>query len=77
MTEGKFPSRLKLADILGLFKSGDRTVASNYRLTALTSHIPKTMERVLRGDLVNHMDENDLWDKRQHGSRGGHSTLKQ
>ena len=23
------------------------------------------------------MDENDLWDKRQHGSRGGHSTLKQ
>ena len=75
--EGRFPKKLKVAYILGLFKSGDKTLASNYRPIALTSHLSKTMERVLRGDLVEYFDSNNHWDKRQHGSRGGHSTLTQ
>ena len=35
------------------------------------------MERVLRKDIVDFLTFNSLWDKRQHGLRGGHSTLSQ
>ena len=77
MKEGNFPKRLKVAYVLGLFKSGDKAMASNYRPIALTSHLSKTMERILRMDIVKYFDENNLWDSRQHGSRGGHSTLTQ
>ena len=71
MKDGKFPKKLKLAYILGLFKSGDKSLAENYRPIAMTSHLSKTMERVLRGDIVLYMEVNGLWDQRQHGSRGG------
>ena len=77
MKDGRFPEKLKLAYILGLFKSGDKSLAENYRPIAMTSHLSKTMERVLRGDIVWYMEVNGLWDRRQHGSRGVHSTLTQ
>ena len=74
---GQFPSILKNAIIVGIFKSGDKKEAKNYQPIALTSHLSKIMERVVRVDLVNCMDFYQLWDKRQHGSRRGRSTLSQ
>ena len=35
------------------------------------------MERVVRLDLVEYMNINNLWDQRQHGSQSGRSTLSQ
>ena len=75
--EGVFPSILKHALTTGIFKSGDRAQAKNYRPIALTSHFPKVMERVVRLDIVEYLNINDLWDKKQHGSRAGRSTLSQ
>ena len=75
--EGNFASNLKHAIITGIFKSGDRAMAKNYRPIALTSHISKVMERIVRMDIVNYLDFNNLWDIRQHGSRAGRSTLSQ
>ena len=77
LMEGKFPRNLKHAIITGIFKSGDRAMAKNYRPIALTSHISKVMERIIRMDIVEYLDYNNLWDKRQHGSRAGRSTLSQ
>ena len=77
MNEGQFPKILKETFINGIFKGGDKSIPSNYRPIALTSHLSKTMERVLRKDIVDFLTFNSLWDKRQHGSRGGHSTLSQ
>ena len=77
MDEGLFPKILKETFINGIFKGGEKSKPSNYRPIALTSHLSKTMERVLRQDIVDFLTNNTLWDKRQHGSRGGHSTLSQ
>ena len=74
---GKFPSLLKNAIIIGIFKGGDKSEPCNYRPIALTSHLSKLMERVVRKELVDFLDTNGLWDRRQHGSRSGHSTLSQ
>ena len=51
--------------------------AANYRPIALTSHLSKIMERVVRKDIVDYLTSNKLMDPRQHGSRAGHSTLSQ
>ena len=74
---GTFPEVLKDTFIMGIFKAGDKTEASNYRPIALTSHLSKILERVIRKDIVNHLTIHELWDTRQHGSRAGHSTLSQ
>jgi hypothetical protein len=42
---------------------------------ALTSHLIKVFERVLRIGLVNHMDNLNIIPNDQHGSRGMRSTL--
>ena len=45
---GVIDSSLKKAAIVPVFKSGDRTVPSNYRPISLTSVIIKVFERVIR-----------------------------
>ena len=44
---------------------------------SLTSHLVKTMERLVRKALVSHLERNKLMDDTQHGSRSGRSTLSQ
>ena len=77
VNKGNFPSILKETFIMGIQKGGDKTEAVNYRPIALTSHISKILERVIRRDIVDFLTAHELWDSRQHGSRQGHSTVSQ
>eukprot|EP00111_Clytia_hemisphaerica_P014640 TCONS_00043147-protein len=54
-----------------------RSLASNYRPVALTSHVIKIFEKLLRAHIVKHMDENNLFNPNQHGFRSGRSCLSQ
>ena len=74
---GEIPASLKSAYIKGIYKGGAKTKPANYRPISLTSHVIKTMERVMRKALVAFMDFYHLMDQRQHGSRAGRSTLSQ
>ena len=49
----------------------------NYRPVALTSHLIKVFERVLRKGLVTHIERLGLLPDGQHGSRAMRSTLTQ
>ena len=60
MDAGSFPSILKETYIMGIFKGGDRSAPKNYRLIALTSHLSKILERVIKLDLVEYMTEYSL-----------------
>ena len=51
--------------------------SENYRPVALTSHLIKVLERVLRRVLVKHIEDNDIIPAGQHGSRTSRSTLTQ
>ena len=75
--EGIVPSYYKSSFICPLYKKGSRALASNYRPVSLTSHIIKIFERVLRKQIVHHLESNNLLCSQQHGFRSGHSCLTQ
>ena len=77
MDTGTIPAELLLVLICPIHKGGSRSVPKNYRPVALTSHLIKVFERVLRKALVKHLDKNDLLPTGQHGSRALRSTLTQ
>ena len=71
------PISMREAFISPNFKGGDRGRPASYRPIALTSHISKIMERVVRAQLVEYLESTGLLDSTQHGSRPGRSTLSQ
>ena len=74
---GEIPKRLKRSLIIPIHKGGSQGVPSNYRPISLTSHIMKSIERVIRKKLVNFLELFNKLDPRQHGSRARRSTLSQ
>ena len=65
------------AIITPLHKGGPKCYAKNYRPVALTNHMYKIFERVLKKEIVQYLEENDLLNVIQHGFRTGRSTTKQ
>ena len=77
LSTGEIPNILKTANIVPIHKGGSRGEAKNYRPVALTSHIIKIFEKVLRNHIVSHMEENNMLNPGQHGFRAGRSCLSQ
>ena len=71
------PDCYKTSLIAPIYKKGSRSIASNYRPVSLTSHIIKIYERVLRKQMIRHLDNNNLLCDNQHGFRAGRSCLTQ
>jgi hypothetical protein len=77
MDSGSIPPDLLLVLVSPVHKGGTRGVAKNYRPVALTSHIVKVFERVVRKSLVSHLENNGFLPNGQHGFRSMRSTLTQ
>ena len=77
LDETDVPLILRLALIAPIYKGGDRSSPAEYRPIALTSHLCKIIEKVIRRYLVKHLEDAGLIDDAQHGSRPGRSTLSQ
>ena len=77
LDKGSIPSDLLLVLICPVHKGGSRGVPKNYRPVALTSHIVKVFERVVRKSLVDHLEKNGYFPDGQHGFRALRSTLTQ
>ena len=77
LTTGEIPSILKSSFIIPIHKGGSLSDPANFRPISLTSHIEKTMERVMRQNLVNFLEFHKKLDPRQHGSRAQRSALSQ
>ena len=75
--EGVVPSICKHALIIPVHKGKSRSLPQNYRPIALTSHLVKVFEKVVRHNLVRFMDQHELFNHSQHGFRGGRSCLSQ
>ena len=73
--EGHFPMNLKNVYMAEVYESGQMKKLPIIVQFLLTNHISKILERVVRKDIIKYMDDNDMSDKRQHGSRKGGSTL--
>ena len=74
---GTIPQILKSAIIIPIYKSGSYGEPSNYRPVALTSHLTKVFEKVIRTAIIKHLEVNNLFNPGQHGFRSGRSCLTQ
>ena len=74
---GQVPQLLKTAHIIPVYKGGCRGTPKNYRPVALTSHLIKIFEKVIRKKIVTYMETYQLFNPSQHGFRSGRSCLSQ
>ena len=74
---GDQPDEPILAVITPLHKGGPKCYAVNYRPVALTNHLTKIFERVLKKAITGYLEENGLMNPTQHGFRSGRSTMTQ
>ena len=75
--QGSVPVEWKMANIMPLFKKGDRGSPVNYRPVSLTSVCSKVMEHIVHGHIINHLDGHGLLSDSQHGFRKRRSTETQ
>ena len=77
MSTSYIPERLKINLITPNHKGGSKATPANYRPVALTSHLIKIYEKVLRNKITAFLDGNNLMNNNQHGFRKGRSCLTQ
>ena len=71
---GIFPSKLKKAKIVPIFKSGDQCDPDNYRPISLLSVFNRIFERVMYSRLICFIDKHKILSPAQYGFRKNHST---
>ena len=74
LSEGVFPSELKLANVIPLYKSDDAFVFNNYRPVSLLCVISKVFERIMHNRLIDSLETYAILNKSQFGFRKMHST---
>ena len=74
---GYIAKQFKSQIITPIHKKASKAEPANYRPIALTSHIIKVFERIVRNQLVAHLEGNKLLCKSQHGFRKHRSCLTQ
>ena len=74
---GYIAKQFKTQIITPVHKKDSKAEAANYRPIALTSHVIKIFERVIRNHIVSHLESNNLICSNQHGFRKHRSCLTQ
>ena len=72
---GVFPSELKIAKVIPLYKSGNSNCMSNYRPISILPTISKIFEKLLHKRIYNFLEDNNIIYDYQFGFRQGHSTI--
>ena len=75
LSHGVIPKSWKRAAIIPVYKSGDKTIPSNYRPISLTSVICNVLERIIRKQVFSFLDQKSCLNSTQHGFRPGRSCL--
>ena len=65
------------ANIIPVFKKGDRSKPSNYQPISLMSICCKIMEHIIFSFIMNHSNNNNIISPCQHGFRPGHLCITQ
>ena len=77
LDSGIVPSDWKTANVVPIFKKGDRHTPSNYRPVSLTCVSSKILEHIVFHSIMNHVDLNSILVAFQHGFRALHSCETQ
>ena len=60
LDQGNVPDDWKKANIVPVFKKGERHVASNYRPVSLTSIACKLLEHIVHSSIMDHFDRHHI-----------------
>ena len=74
LLEGVFPSELKVANMLPLYKAADDMLFNNYRPVSLLSVLSKVFEQIMYNHLISFLENDKILLKNQFGFRKQHST---
>ena len=65
---GDIPDSLKITWVTPIWKGKCKDDPADYRPISITNHIMKVVERVVRRQLVDHLDMLGILDHQQHGA---------
>ena len=71
---GTYPDAFKTAEVIAVYKSGDKFTCSNFRPISLISPFSKIFEKCIYKQLYHYFTSRDILYKHQHGFRKNHST---
>ena len=74
ITTGVHPDRLKLVNVIPIFKKGSRLLVSNYRPISLLSNLNKIFEKIMYKRIYGFIERNSSLYSHQFGFRAKHST---
>ena len=74
LSEGIFPTELKLANVITLYKADDAFLFNNYRPVSLLCVISKVFEKVMYNRLIDFLEFFAILNNSQFGFRKMHST---
>ena len=77
LNQGIVPPDWKTANIVPLFKKGDKSNPANYRPISLTSLTCKILEHVVFSNFMTHFEKYNILDNAQHGFRKNRSCVSQ
>ena len=72
--KGIFPNCLKVAEVIPVFKNGDRDKPTNYRPISLLSQFDKVIEKMIFTRIYSYLEKNKLLSNKQFGFRPNSST---
>ena len=72
---GIFPSEMKIAKVIPLFKNGNKSDFSNYRPISLLSQFSKISEKIFNERLQQFLNANNILSNSQYGFRAHMSTV--
>ncbi len=75
MYAGIFPDRLKIARVIPLYKSGDRSDITNYRPISLLPVFSKIFEKLIHSRVSSFLEKHNVIYNKQFGFRKRHSTI--
>ena len=69
LSEGTYPDLLKIAEVVPIFKKGERTKMTNYRPISLLSQFNKIFEKLLYTRIYSYLTRFNLLSDHQFGFR--------
>ena len=75
LSNGLFPSILKIAKVIPIFKSREKQTVNNYRPISLLSPFSKVIEKIIKVRLLSFIARNDILLQRQSGFRKKFTTM--
>ena len=71
---GVFPSKMKIAKVVPIFKAGDKSSFNNYRPISLLPQFSKIVEKLFNARLDAFIEKHDTLTSSQYGFRSNMST---